>query len=144
MYLNKKKRTYLTMNGIEFLKSSDISAALVGAGFSTAYAMPGSPAMQAVQSAVVSIVARVVASSKMLAAVTPVGVTGDQKNQIVVAALSAAVGYYKRHGLLKSALTGVSIDLLSQEVLTVLNMTDMNIVGGIKATGGSDATGKGV
>ena len=43
---------------MEFVTSSDLTAALVGAGFSEAYGGPGSPAMLAAKSFVIRLVNR--------------------------------------------------------------------------------------
>jgi hypothetical protein len=105
-----------------FLSSSDISAALVGAGFSSVYGM-GSPGMYALKSLVISVVSRVASSSTMLSG-TPMD--SSQKNQMIVAVLNAIDSYArsKNQSVMKAILSGVSVDLLGQEVLKLTQMED--------------------
>ena len=104
---------------------SDLFAGAVGAGFSSVYGM-GSPGMSAVKAATVSSIARMVSESTMLPA-TPL--TSDTKNQIVMAVLYALDAYRVKGSPLKAAVSGVSVDLIAQEVMKLLNFTDSNLVG---------------
>ena len=103
----------------DLLNMGDLSAAVVAYGFVSSMGVGGKPGMQAAQSFVVSLIARIAAKS---GTVDFMGKMDDsQKNQIVVALLSAIAGSYRGGGPLKAAITGVSIDLLSDDILRLLN-----------------------
>jgi hypothetical protein len=105
--------------------TSDVFAGVVGAGYSSVYGM-ASPGMSAVKAAVVSSVARLVSESTMLPATA---LTTDTKNQIVVAVLYALDSYRTKGNPLKGAVTGVSVDLIAQEVMKLLNFTEKSLIG---------------
>ena len=107
---------------MDILMTSDIAAAMVGAGWSTAYntSTPGYAAMKALA---ISMVARILSTSESLKSFTGT-LNTDQKNQLLVAILNAGSAYMKRENLWKTTLSGVSIDLVSQEVLKLMNFED--------------------
>jgi hypothetical protein len=111
------------------LMTSDIFVAAVGAGYAGVYGM--SPGMVAVKASLISSVARMVSESKMMPATA---LTADAKNQIVVAVLHALDAYRVKGSVLKGAVNGVSIDLIAQEVMKLLNFTDQSLLGGGGAT----------
>ena len=118
-----------TMN---WLTSSDIASALVGAGFGEVYGTMGSTQMLAVRSLAVSILARMMSQSTTLTTAIP-SLDADQKNQLIVGVLSGAISYYKKQSLLKSVFTGISIDLIGTEVLKLLKFDDKALIGGSTA-----------
>ena len=116
-----------TMN---WLTTSDIASALVGAGFSEVYGgTMGSTQMLAVRSLAVSILARMMSQSTTLTTAIP-SLNADQKNQLIVGVLSGVISYYKKQSLLRSVITGVSIDLIGTEVLKLLKFDDKSLIGG--------------
>jgi len=112
-----------------YLTTSDISAALVGAGFSSVYGL-STPPMQALASLVISIVSRIASQSAVMQN-NMKNMNASQKNQFIVGVLSGVYGYYRnsRTNILKSILTGVSVDLIGQEILKTFNFEDSVIVG---------------
>ena len=115
-----------TMN---WLTTSDIASALVGAGFGEVYGTMGSTQMLAVRSLAVSILARMMSQSTTLNTAIP-SLNADQKNQLIVGVLSGVISYYKKQNLLKGVFTGVSIDLIGTEVLKLLKFDDKSLIGG--------------
>ena len=118
-----------TMN---WLTTSDIASALVGAGFGEVYGTMGSTQMLAVRSLAVSILARMMSQSTTLTKAIP-SLDADQKNQLIVGVLSGAISYYKKQSVLKSVFTGISIDLIGMEVLKLLKFDDKSLIGGSTA-----------
>ena len=102
----------------DLVSMGDLAAAVVGYGFAQTMSS-GKPGMQAVQSFVVSVIARIAAKSGMADFMGKLD--NQQKNQIVVAVLSAIGGSYKGGSPLKAAISGVSIDLLAEDILRLLN-----------------------
>jgi hypothetical protein len=112
-----------------FLTTSDVSAALVGAGFSSIYST-GTPAMFAVKSLVISVVSRLASTSTFMS--TSLGsMDAGQKNQLVVGILSAIESYArsKNQNVLKAVVSGISIDLIGQEIIKLTNMEDKVLMG---------------
>ena len=105
----------------DLLTVSDISAALVGYLYADQL-NTGKPAMQASQSFIVSIIARLAARSNMTSWMGKLD--NGQKNQLIVAVLSALAGSYKGGNAVKGALTGTSIDLIAEDVIRMLNIDD--------------------
>ena len=118
-----------TMN---WLTTSDIASALVGAGFGEVYGTMGSTQMLAVRSLAVSILARMMSQSTTLTTAIP-SLDADQKNQLIVGVLSGVISYYKKQSLLKGVFTGISIDLIGIEVLKLLKFDDKALIGGSTA-----------
>ena len=118
-----------TMN---WLTTSDIASALVGAGFGEIYGTMGSTQMLAVRSLAVSILARMMSQSTALTTAIP-SLDADQKNQLIVGVLNGAISYYKKQSLLKAVFTGISIDLIGSEVLKLLKFDDKALIGGSTA-----------
>ena len=122
----------------ELLTTSDVSTAIVGAGFASVYQNLGTPVMGAVKALVFSVVARMVAKSKIMGTTTTDDqknqLTTEQKNQLVVAILAAAEAYSrsKNQSIGRAVLSGVSIDLIGQEVLKLMKLEDTVLIGGEK------------
>ena len=114
----------------ELLTTSDISTAIVGAGFASVYQNLGTPVMGAVKALVVSVVARMVAKSKIMGTT----VTSEEKNQLVVAAVAAIEAYSrgKNQSIGRAVLSAVSIDLIGQDVLKLMKLEDTVLIGGEK------------
>jgi hypothetical protein len=118
------------MPNTTFLTTSDVSAALVGAGFSTVYGI-STPPMQALQAMVISIIARLFPDSSMITN-NITSMNEGQKNQLIVAVLSGIMGYYKnpKGSMFKAVVTGVSQDLIGQEILKTFNFEEKSLLGG--------------
>ena len=101
---------------------SDISAALTGAAFGNVYGF--SMQQQAIQSFAVSVIARIASRSDALKNVMIVDMDASQKNQLVVAVLSALGSYWRKHSPMKGAFTGVAVDLVAEEAVRILGMSD--------------------
>jgi hypothetical protein len=114
-----------------FITTSDISAAIVGAGFSSIYGL-STPPMVALQALVVSIVARLASDSSMLTSTMSTPISSSNKNQLIVGILSGIIGYYRnpKASMIKTLITGVSIDMLGGEVLQTFNFQDTVLLGG--------------
>ena len=115
---------YTINKTMEFVTSSDLTAALVGAGFSEAYGGPGSPAMLAAKSFVISVVARMASQSTSLSSAIPA------LDQLIVGILNGFSSYYKKDAVLKGIVSGVSIDLIASELLKLTNLEDKTWIGG--------------
>ena len=103
------------------LTPSDVSAVLMSAVFKMALpTYPGSYAKNAVRTLLISVIARMVPEWTS----TFTSLTGAQKNELVVAILGAAEAMYSKHPALQGAIGQVSIDLLGQELVTLLGMND--------------------
>jgi hypothetical protein len=91
----------------------------------------GTPAMFAVKTIIISVAARLASTSNMMSGET-LGLDGAQKNQLIVAVLNAIDSYArsKNQSVLKAVLSGVSIDLIGQEVLKLTKMEDKTLIGG--------------
>jgi hypothetical protein len=113
-----------------FLTTSDVSAAVVGAGFSSVYGM-STPPMQALAALIISVVARLTSESTFMNNNLS-SMNESQKNQLIVGVLSGIFGYYKspKTNVIKSILTGISQDLIGQELLRTFNFEDKFIIGG--------------
>ena len=116
-----------------YITVSDISAALVGYGFAKTYNL-SKPEMQAVQSFAVSMIARLSALNILSSSMTKLD--PNQKNQLVVAILSAIAAAYRSQPALKGALTGVSCDVLAESLLRLLKWHDDSIFNWSKPAGG--------
>jgi hypothetical protein len=118
----------------EFVKLSDVTAALVGSGWSTQFG--GSIPMVAGQALVVSVIARIASSNPMFTTAVP-SLNSGQKNQLIVSVLSAIAAYVKKGGAVRGAMSGTAIDLIATTVLTTLNIPDMVLIGtATETTGG--------
>ena len=109
---------------MDILTVNDVFASAVGYMFAMEFAHT-KPINQAVQSLVVSAVARMLSESSWTNMMNKLN-TG-QKNQLIVAALSAACSSVQHRSVSKGALAGVCIDLLSEDVVKLLNMNDTSL-----------------
>jgi hypothetical protein len=131
--MNKTDIPLLPAAPILFLSTSDVSAAIVGAGFSSIYGN-STPGMQAIKSLVISIIARLLSTSAMISK-SAVSLDDGQKDQIVVGVLSAIESYFwkPKQSVFKGVISGISIDLVAQEVLKLIRLPDSSIIGGAAA-----------
>ena len=109
------------------IMTSDISAAIVGAGFGNIYNL-GSPGMYAIRSVSVSIVARMLSQSQALRGVMPT-MTDGSKNQLFVATIGALVSYFRKGNVMKGAISQSAIDLIAVEVLKTIGFEDRVLLG---------------
>jgi hypothetical protein len=101
---------------------SDIAAGIVGYVYADTL-NTAKPSMQATQSFVVSVIARIASKAGMGSFMGKLDDT--QKNQLIVAILSALAGSYKGGSPLKGALTAMSIDLLAEDLIRMFNIEDI-------------------
>jgi hypothetical protein len=119
----------ITTTTTQFLTSSDVAAALVGAGYSSVY-QNSTPGMFGAKSLVISIIARLASSSTFMSGDT-LGLGGNQKNQLLVALMNALESYARgnKSSVVKAVISGVSVDLLAQELLKIIRMEDKVLIG---------------
>lgn len=106
------------------LTSSDISAGLVGAGYAALYRNTGI-GKQAITSLAVSIVARM--TSAQLSMFSSMNMKA--KNALIVSILYAVLGAIMRQDIAKTVISGLSIDLIGEAVLSLLDQNDSDWVG---------------
>ena len=104
---------------------NDIAASIVGYAFASVFATC-KPSQQAVQSFVVSAVARMISNSVFMAGYT--SLNASQKNQLIVAALSAASSKAMDRSVGKGTMAGVCIDLLAEDVVRMLGLNEQSIL----------------
>ena len=109
---------------MDILTVNDVFASAVGYMFAMEFAHT-KPINQAVQSLVVSAVPRMLSESSWTNMMNKLN-TG-QKNQLIVAALSAACSSVQHRSVSKGALAGVCIDLLAEDVVKLLNMNESSL-----------------
>lgn len=112
---------------MEFLTTSDIMAGMIGCGWSSVYNI-SNPMMLGIRAIVISVIARIASQNGPLATAMP-NMTADMKNQLLVAVCGGIASYYKKGNPVRGALSSVSIDLISIEVLKLMKMDDTVIVG---------------
>jgi hypothetical protein len=109
---------------MDILTVNDVFASAVGYMFAMEFAHT-KPINQAAQSLVVSAVSRMLSESSWTNMMNKLN-TG-QKNQLIVAALSAVCSSVQKRSASKGALAGVCIDLLAEDVVKILNMNDTSL-----------------
>ena len=110
---------------MDILTVNDVSAGLIGYLFAMEF-VHTKPINQAIQSLIVSAVARMLSESSWASMMNKLN-TG-QKNQLIVAALSAVSSSVQHRSVTKGALAGVSIDLLAEDVVKLLGMNDTSLI----------------
>ena len=111
----------LSANGNAWILPSDVASGVMGALFKFALpSTPGSYRMVVGYSLVNSIVARMVPG--WTGSFTQLG--ASQKSAIVLAILGAVEGYVQHKDPVTGAVSYVSIDLLGQELISLLSMKD--------------------
>jgi hypothetical protein len=105
-------------NQLNFLTPSDVSTALVAAVWGNAY---GSKSLMydAYKAYMISVVSRLI-SSNYYADQAPL--SRAQKNQVIVGIFNTIEGYRIKRGLAKSALSGIAIDLIGSDLVTLIGM----------------------
>jgi hypothetical protein len=114
-----------SMSVSDILKYSDITSAIVGAGFATAYNQATTPGMAAAQALVTSILARLLSDSLLKDRFASLSTEG--KNQLIVGMLGGIYSYSKKGSVFKAALTSISVDLIGAEVIKLFNMKDGSV-----------------
>ena len=109
---------------MDILTVNDVSAGVIGYIFAMEF-VHTKPMNQAIQSLVVSAVARMLSESSWTSMMKTLN-TG-QKNELIVAALSAVCSSVQHRSVSKGSLAGVSIDLLGEAAVKILNMNDTSI-----------------
>ena len=110
---------------MNLLTINDVAAGAVGYIFAKEF-VHTKPTHQAIQSLVVSSVARMLSTSQMASALTSLN-TG-QKNELIVGVLSAVCSSIQHRSVTKGALAGVSIDLLAEDVVRSIGMSDSSLI----------------
>ena len=111
---------------MEWVTTSDVSAALVGAGWSSVY-NTSTPGMLGIKAGVVSVLARLLSTTDFASKMT--SMDSNQKNQLLVAIANALDSYRTKGSPFKGALQGVAIDLIGQEILKTFNMEEKVLIG---------------
>jgi hypothetical protein len=113
-----------SMSVSDILKYSDLTSALVGAGFASAY-NTGTPGMAATQALITSILARLLSDSLLKDRFSTL--SNEGKNQMIVGILGGLYSYSRKGSVFKSALTSISVDLIGAEVIKLFNMEDGSV-----------------
>ncbi len=100
---------------------NDAAAGAIGYVFAQQFALT-KPTHQAIQSLIVSSVARMLSESSLANAFTSLN-TG-QKNELIVGVLSAVCSSVQHRSVMKGTIAGVSIDLLAEDVVRLLGLSD--------------------
>ena len=106
----------------DLVTKSDVSAAAIGALFGYAHIGHYTLGMQSALAFVSSVVARMVSSSQWSQRVSTM--SSSNKNIFLVGAINAVYAYMKKRNMLNGALVGVSVDVVSVEVLKLMSMDD--------------------
>ena len=112
-----------------WLVKSDISAALAGAVFKHAYpSLPGSMGMVMAEALVFSILARIVPTSVSFGMNgLNMGLSDNQKSEILIAILGALSGAFQKKDVIQSAVGFTAIDCLGNSLMAIMGMSDSAI-----------------
>jgi hypothetical protein len=112
---------------------SDLAAGLTGAIFKSAFpSFDGSMSMVALRSVLISIIARMLSTAAFLPNIG--SLSSGQKNELFVVILGALQGHFYAHkNSLQCSVGAVSIDVMADALLTVLNMSDGELLGAAAA-----------
>jgi hypothetical protein len=111
---------------MNILTVNDAAAGTIGYVFAQQFALT-KPTHQAIQSLIVSSVARMLSESSLTNAFTSLN-TG-QKNEIIVGVLSAVCSSVQNRSVMKGTIAGMSIDLLAEDVVRLLGLSDKSLLG---------------
>jgi hypothetical protein len=111
---------------MDLLTVNNVSAGLIGYIFAMEF-VHTKPMNQAIQSIVVSAVARMLSDSESSWTSMIKTLNTNQKNELIVAALSAACSSVQHRSVSKGSLAGVSIDLIGEAAVKLLNMNDTSL-----------------
>ena len=109
---------------MDILTVNDVSAGLIGYLFAMEF-VHTKPINQAIQSLIVSAVARMLSESSWTSMIKTLNT--NQKNELIVMALSAACSSVQHRSVSKGSLAGVSIDLIGEAAVKLLNMNDTSL-----------------
>lgn len=115
------------LNFSEVLVFSDILAGATTAGFSSVFDKPSWK--KSTEAVLISMAARLISTSFPNATGQNVGLSKQQKNELVVGVLSAAVAYGMNRNVAKAVLTSISADLLAEQAFVYLGIKDTTILG---------------
>jgi hypothetical protein len=115
------------LNFSEVLVFSDILAGATTAGFSSVFDKPSWK--KSTEAVLISMAARLISTSFPNLTGESVGLSKQQKNELVVGVLSAAVAYGMNRNVAKAVLTSISADLLAEQAFVYLGIKDTNILG---------------
>jgi hypothetical protein len=116
---------FIKQMAIDWVTTSDASAALIGAGWSSIYNV-STPGMLGGKAFIISVVARLLSTTELASKMS--SLDDHQKNQLFVAIANALDTYRTKGNGFKGALQGVAIDLIGQEVLRTFNMEDKALI----------------
>jgi hypothetical protein len=115
------------LNFSEVLVFSDILAGATTAGFSSVFDKPSWK--KSTEAVLISMAARLISTSFPNLTGESVGLSKQQKNELVVGVLSAAVAYGMNRNVAKAVLTSISADLLAEQAFVYLGIKDTTILG---------------
>ena len=107
------------------LSLSDFTAAITGYIFAETIGHT-SGVKQATQSFFVSLMARAITESGYLSTFS--SLNSSQKNEILVGILSAAACKMRNKSISKGVVAGISIDLVAEDVIRMLGLSDVNLI----------------
>ena len=126
---------------MDIVTVNDVSAAITGATFASIYG--GKASMQAVQSFVTSVIARMASQSETFKKLMVVDLGENQKNQLVVAILGAASAYWRKGSVLKGSFSSVAIDLIAEDAVRMLGLSNSALLSTNSVKGPAAATTSG-
>lgn len=110
------------------VKYSDVLASGTGAFWGYTFNNTKQPGMYALQAGVISVLARLIREQVLmdkLSSLTPSG-----KDELVVGVLNALYAYSMKRPVLKSMISGISIDLLAEQIMQMLSIQDQGLFAG--------------
>ena len=126
----------MSLNTDDLVIFSDILTGATSAGFSSVFDKP--TFQKSLEAVVISILARLL--SRSFPGVTGGdSLTSSQKDELVVAVLSAVNAYAQKKNVMRSVVTGVASDLIAEMTLKYLNINDKVLIGGTATTAASGA-----
>ena len=119
----------------DLVSLSDVGAGLIGVAFGSQVNGSSKPYMQGMQSFLISVIARLASKPEY----SFLGnLDNGQKNQLLIALMSGIAGYSRGSGVLKSMISGASIDLLATEILHQIHQDDTGFLDLGEMMGGSE------
>ena len=127
---------YTDKTPFNIISLSDFTAAITGYVFAEVIGHT-SGYKQATQSFFVSLVARAITEGGWIPMFS--SLNNSQKNEILVGVLSAAAAKMKNKSVSKGVIMGVSIDLVAEDIIRMLGLSDVNLLTyGFNGLGGSN------
>ena len=117
--------TTTTTMPVPWLVKSDLGAALTGAAFKYAFpSFPGSVGMVALESGIISVLARVIPGNMNISVAS---LNDQQKSEVLVGLLGAANAAFRKHDPLQGLVMHMATDCLANEIMNILSVTEGNI-----------------